>query len=163
MAENGGMSEATPCRIKSVLGAMSPIICPSCALSFAPKRKDQRYCAKQCARKATRNATTGTRKVAEGPEARRSREFLKGCVVGLSHALYETPPQYRAAFMQRLIAVARGSAQLRELLTNRTGCEAGHVCAETLTLAAPGRGVCTSLTLWITSAESSTASGRARF
>jgi hypothetical protein len=39
--------------------------------------------------------------------------------MGLSHALYETPPAYRAEFLQRLILEARGNAELRRLVTVR--------------------------------------------
>lgn len=50
---------------------------------------------------------------------KRIHESRKGRVRGLSDALYETPPTYRAEYLQRLIAMARRNAELRRLVTNR--------------------------------------------
>ncbi len=93
--------------------------CPHCSTTFAPRRKDQTYCGKPCARAASRNATRRPRRVSESAEAARTHEYRKGRVGGLSHALYETPPAYRAAFLQRLIVEGRGNAELRRLVTVR--------------------------------------------
>lgn len=94
-------------------------ICPQCLLPFAPRRKDQRYCGRPCQKAATNNAARGPRLIAYSPEARRVQEHRKGRLKGLSDALYETPPAYRAAFLERLIGEARGNAELRCLMTNR--------------------------------------------
>lgn len=91
------------------------VICPKCAEAFQPKRRNQRYCSDPC----RKNATRGSRKVADSWDEKRRNETRKGRVRGLSHALYETPPIYRAEFMERLIAEARGNAELRRLVTNR--------------------------------------------
>lgn len=93
--------------------------CPKCCQPFTPRRRGQRYCSKPCAKAATRNATRGPRLIADSPEARRIHEHRKGRVRGLSDALYEAPPAYRAEFVERLIAEARGNAELRRLVTNR--------------------------------------------
>lgn len=91
--------------------------CPMCLKPFTAARSNQRYCRKQCAKAATRNATRGPRKVTESPSAARTHEARTGRIRGLSHALYETPPAYRSAFLQRLIVEARGNAELRNLVT----------------------------------------------
>lgn len=93
--------------------------CPRCSQSFTPKRSDAAYCSRPCQKAATNNAARGPRLIAESPEARRAHENRKGRIKGLSDALYETPPAYRADFMQRLITEARGNAELRCLVTNR--------------------------------------------
>lgn len=93
--------------------------CPRCATEFAPKRRDAVYCSRQCQKAATNNAARGPRRIADSAEARRIHENRKGRVKALSDSLYETPPAYRADFMQRLIAEARGNAELRCLVTNR--------------------------------------------
>ncbi|RGP37729.1 hypothetical protein D1012_07390 [Pseudotabrizicola alkalilacus] len=95
------------------------VCCPRCQVPFLPRRKDQKYCGKPCAKAASRNVTRGPRMVAESAEAARIHEFRKGRLRGLSHALHETPPAYRAAFLQRLIAEGRGNSELRRLVTVR--------------------------------------------
>lgn len=93
--------------------------CLVCGTCFIPRRKDQRYCHKTCAKVATRNNSRNPRRVSESAEAARTYESRKGRVRGLSHALYETPPAYRASFLQRLIAEGRYNAELRRLITIR--------------------------------------------
>jgi hypothetical protein len=95
------------------------ILCANCATAFTPRRKDQKYCGKPCAKAATRNSTRSPRRVSESAEAARTHETRKGRIGGLSHALYETPPAYRSAFLQRLIVKGRGNAELRRLVTVR--------------------------------------------
>lgn len=88
---------------------------PKCTDPFIRRRKDQRYCGRRC----QQNAARSPRLIADSAEARRVHERRKGRVVGLSHAFYETPPAYRAEFMQRLIVEVRGNAELRRLVTLR--------------------------------------------
>ena len=95
------------------------VCCPRCQEMFEPKRKDQTYCSRPCQKAATNNATRGPRKVADSAEAARIHESRKGRTRGLSHALYETPPAYRSAFLQRLVVEGRGNAELRRLVTVR--------------------------------------------
>lgn len=102
-----------------VTGSGAATCCPRCHSFFQPKRGDQTFCGKPCAKAATRNATRGSRRVAHSAEAARTHEARKGRLEGLSHALYETPPAYRSAFLQRLIAEGRGNAELRRLVTAR--------------------------------------------
>jgi hypothetical protein len=98
---------------------MNKPTCARCNQSFDQKRTDQRFCSKSCARAASRNATRGQRTLAHSGEARRTHETRCGRVRGLSNAFYETPPTYRAAFLERLIAEGRGNADLRRLVTLR--------------------------------------------
>lgn len=39
------------------------IACPQCSACFKSRRRDQRYCAKPCAKAATRNASRGSREI----------------------------------------------------------------------------------------------------
>jgi hypothetical protein len=100
-------------------GMGAAICCPRCQAAFLRDRKNQRYCSQPCQKAATRNAVRGPRKVADSAEARRIHEARKGRIGGLSHALFETPPAYRAAFLQRLIVEGRSNAELRRLVTVR--------------------------------------------
>ena len=77
------------------------------------------YCNSQCAKAATRNASRGPRTITESWDAKRIHEARQGRCRGLSHALYETPPAYRAEFLERLISEAREGAELRRLVTTR--------------------------------------------
>lgn len=102
------------------VGVYGPVVnCAKCATSFSPRRKDQRFCSKPCAKAATRNASRGTRELEFSVTARRTHEVRKGRIKGLSHGLYETPPAYRSDYLQRLIAEGRGNAELRRLVTVR--------------------------------------------
>ncbi|RAZ82374.1 hypothetical protein [Cereibacter johrii] len=94
-------------------------LCPSCGSPFSPRRRDQRYCAKPCAKAASRNATRGSRAHGESAAARHRHEARKGRLRGLAHAFHETPPAYRAEFLVRLIAEGRKLAELRDLVTLR--------------------------------------------
>jgi hypothetical protein len=77
------------------------------------------YCQKTCAKAATRNANRGPRTITESWDAKRIQEVRQGRCKGLSHAFYETPPAYRAEFLERLIEEACGSVELRRLVTTR--------------------------------------------
>ncbi|UWQ15666.1 hypothetical protein K3556_07280 [Aliiroseovarius sp. M344] len=93
--------------------------CPHCGTEFHPKRTNQMYCNRQCAKTATRNTNRGPRKSKESSDAKRVQEVRQGRCKGLSHAFYETPPVYRSEFVERLIGEARGVAELRRLVTTR--------------------------------------------
>lgn len=95
-------------------------VCPSCQSAFQRNRSNQVYCSKPCAKAATRNAKRGSRKVTGNWDERRRNETRKGRVRGLSDALYEAPPVYRAEFMEKLIVEARGNSELRRLVTERS-------------------------------------------
>lgn len=95
------------------------LFCPYCVEVFEPKRKGQKYCSRQCQKAATNHQARGSRKVADSWEEKRRQEERTGRVKGLSHAFYETPPAYRAAFLEELIAEARNNVELRDLVTAR--------------------------------------------
>lgn len=96
-----------------------PSLCPQCGSEFHPRRKNQMYCKKTCAKAATRNASRGPRTITESWDAKRVQEARQGRCKGLSHAFYETPPAYRAEFLERLISEVREGAELRRLVTTR--------------------------------------------
>lgn len=77
------------------------------------------YCNRQCAKAATRNTSRAPRTITESWDAKRVQEARQGRCKGLSHAFYETPPAYRAEFLERLISEAREGAELRRLVTTR--------------------------------------------
>lgn len=93
--------------------------CPTCGSPFIPGRRDQKFCAKPCAKAASRNATRGSRAHGESAAARHRHEARKGRLRGLAHAFHETPPAHRAEFLVRLIAEGRKLAELRGLVTLR--------------------------------------------
>jgi len=101
------------------LGAV--ICCPTCQSAFLPRRKDQRYCCKPCARAATRNATRGPRTVAHSPDLRlRSRKHYD-TAMRLAELVYTSPPNRRLGLMSDLIRRARGGdTKLRNILTDPT-------------------------------------------
>lgn len=94
-----------------------PYNCPTCSQPFMRKRKDKKYCSKPCAKAASRNATRDSRKIADSGEARRRHETRSGRLTSLTDALYETPPAYRAEFLERLIEEGRKNSDLRKSLT----------------------------------------------
>jgi hypothetical protein len=107
----------------TTMNAASPVatdaVCPKCAVTFSPRRKDQRYCGKPCAKAATRNATRGPRTVTESAHEARRQEERTGRMLSLSNSFFETHPRYRAAFTVDLIAEARRKAELRGWLTRK--------------------------------------------
>ncbi|MFN4154509.1 MAG: hypothetical protein ACK4HF_07630 [Paracoccaceae bacterium] len=91
--------------------------CPMCLKPFTAARANQTYCTRKCQKRYSRNAARGPRTITDSPDAARTHEARTGRIRGLSHALYETPPAYRSAFLQRLIVEGRGNAELRCLVT----------------------------------------------
>lgn len=93
--------------------------CPSCGRTFHPRRKDMRYCQKSCARSATRNATQNSRTLEHSPNAKRRSEERTERILNLTRAYYDTPPAWRAAFLEALIEEARQKSELAIALTKR--------------------------------------------
>lgn len=104
-----------PARDPAATASRQEAICPGCRQHFPPARRNQRYCNPKC----QKNATRSPRRIADSREARRTLETRRGRIRGLSDAFYLTPPAYRAEFLERLIAEARGHAELRRLVTER--------------------------------------------
>lgn len=95
--------------------------CPKCAATFSPRRKDQRYCSKPCAKAATRNAARGPRTVDFSPELRRRSRMHYDKAMRLAEMVYTMPPNKRLGFMADLIRLAReGERTLRNILTDPT-------------------------------------------
>ena len=87
--------------------------CPKCGEGFTPARSNQKFCSRGC----QKNTTRGPRTVGESPEERQRQAARSGRLKGLSDAFFETPPQYRAAFMVALITEARAKGELRKWVT----------------------------------------------
>lgn len=102
-------------------GAAAPnqTTCPHCQQPFAAKRKGQQYCARPCAKAATRHTSRGPRTVAESWSERARCRAHNGRAIELAAWLYMTPPAERLGLMAKLIAAARGhDAQLRSIFTD---------------------------------------------
>jgi hypothetical protein len=94
-------------------------VCPKCAVTFSPRRKDQLFCSRECQKTASQNSTRGPRMVAESADEARRQEHRAGRMRSLSNSFFETHPRYRAAFIVALIAEARWVKELRGWLTRR--------------------------------------------
>lgn len=98
---------------------------PKCSQPFTPRRKDQRYCSKPCAKAATRNAARGKREV---ENARRDHEHYNRAE-WLSYDVNRMPESLRQRFLHALVvSVMSGNAKLRNILTDPRLLGAG--CAE---------------------------------
>jgi hypothetical protein len=100
--------------------------CLRCGDEFIADRTNKKYCTPICQKSATRNTARAPRVVADSGEERRRQAIRSRRIQNLTDALFETPPRYRAEFMQKLIVVARRNLELREWLTKREamGCRA---------------------------------------
>lgn len=96
-----------------------PLCCPQCSAEFHRKRKNQMYCNRDCAKAATRNATRQSRTVKDNPSAKRICEDRSGRCKNLSVYFYETPPAYRAEYLEKLIVEGRKVKELRTFVTTR--------------------------------------------
>lgn len=95
------------------------LCCPRCSTQFQPRRKNQMYCGRDCAKAATRNSKRSPRTIKDNPSAKRTHENRAGRCKSLSLYLYETPPEYRAEYLEKLIAEGRKVKELRDLVTRR--------------------------------------------
>lgn len=91
------------------------VTCPICSVEFEQKRGNQKYCNPKCAK----NATRGPRTVKECPSQRRYQETYEGSYSDLGVNFYDTPPQFRVEFMERLIREGRRLAAVRRILTRK--------------------------------------------
>lgn len=90
--------------------------CPACHEVFERKRANQKYCGRKCQRNA---AAKGKRTVAASKTQRRICETDKEVYGSLTISFYETPPKYRAEFMERLISEGRRLAKVQRILKKR--------------------------------------------
>lgn len=99
----------------TALTAISLPVCPKCQAEFAPKRRNQVYCGRECQRASSRNASRGSRSVENAERSRLHYERAKW----LSHDLYRQPVDRRLGFMADVIEAARErDGQLRGILTD---------------------------------------------
>lgn len=89
------------------------VTCPICSVEFEQRRGNQKYCNPKCAK----NATRGPRTVEECPSQRRYQETFEGSYSELSRNFYDTPPQFRVEYMERLLQEGRRLVSVRRILT----------------------------------------------
>ena len=98
--------------MKNAETAVAPA-CPHCSTTFAPRRKDQKYCSRPCAKAATRNTARGPR---EYENARRNEHHYSRAA-WLSYDLNRVPPmKQRAMLLAILEAASGGDGALRTIL-----------------------------------------------
>lgn len=87
--------------------------CPRCAVVFRPRRKDQRYCRKECAKASSRNASRGPRKV----ENRKRSEAHYQRAAWLSYDLNRMDQNKRRKMILSILEAASGhDAAFRNIL-----------------------------------------------
>lgn len=74
-------------------------VCPKCETAFEPKRSNQKYCTKSCAKAATRNTARGNRKT----ENSKMNKQHAGLAWGLRKWLYSTAPDKRLGVMKIIL------------------------------------------------------------
>lgn len=94
--------------------------CPHCSTPFTPRRKDQKFCTRPCAKAASRNAKRGSQKIADNRYAARLADMQRSRAFLLNDALNCRPPTERPAFMETLLRAAReDDGHLRRILSDR--------------------------------------------
>lgn len=88
------------------------VSCPVCGTEFPAKRSNQKYCNPKCAK----NATRGSRTVDKSPAQRQYYEAYGGSYSELSQNFYDTPPQFRVDYMERLLQEGRRLVAVRRIL-----------------------------------------------
>lgn len=87
--------------------------CLRCSLRFTPRRKDQVYCSKPCAKAATRNKSRGSRHF----ENRKRTSFHYDRAARLAFDLYRMSADERRAMILAILESASGAeAPLRNIL-----------------------------------------------
>lgn len=89
------------------------IACPRCSAPFTPRRKDQRYCAKSCAKAATRNAARGDR---TAENAQRTQGHYERAAWLSFDVLRMSPQRQRRMILSILEAASGSDAPLRNIL-----------------------------------------------
>lgn len=89
--------------------------CPTCSRQFHPRRKDQKYCEKGCAKAATRHALRGSRE----KEQERADRVHYNRALDLADMLYTTPVSERLGVMKTILhAAVSHDSGLRRILTD---------------------------------------------
>ena len=93
--------------------------CPHCSTTFAPRRKNQKYCSQPCQKAASHNTARGPRTVAHSPDLRLRSKKHYDTAKRLAEKIYTAPPNKRLGLMSDLIKLARGGdLKLRNVLTD---------------------------------------------
>ncbi len=91
------------------------LCCPHCSLEFRPKRTNQRYCKRDCAKAATRNAKRSDRTA----ENRCMNEAHYSRALDLADMLYTAPVDQRLGVMKNFLdAAGDHDKALRRILTD---------------------------------------------
>lgn len=96
------------------------VACPQCSTPFTPRRKDQKFCTRLCAKAGSRNAKRGSQKIADNRYVARLADMQRSRAFLLNDALYCKPPTERPAFMEAILRAAReDDGHLRRILSDR--------------------------------------------
>lgn len=89
--------------------------CPKCGVQFQPRRRNQRFCDRECQRVATKHSARGSRAVEND---QRNRDHYERAA-RLCYDFNRMAPWKRPAYLSRLIVAAKdGNAKLRNILTD---------------------------------------------
>lgn len=88
--------------------------CPACSIVFKPKRSNQKFCSRDCQRRASRNSSRGDRSI-ENME--RSWQHYERAY-RLTEMVYSTAPQQRLGMMKHILEFIPHDAGLRNILTD---------------------------------------------
>lgn len=108
------MSQSFDAVEAKVLPNDDAVSCPSCALKFVPKRKNQRYCSSPCQKRASRNTARTSRKKENRVRSRGHYERASR----LAEMVYSVRPSERLGMMQFILSKTPDDAGLRNILTD---------------------------------------------
>lgn len=91
------------------------VTCPICDTVFIKDRSNKKYCSRKC----QVNSSRGPRTVEECPSQRRYQETFEGSYSELSRNFYDTPPQFRVEYMERLLQEGRRLVSVKRILTRK--------------------------------------------
>lgn len=93
----------------------APLCCPVCSEEFQPRRRDQKYCSKKCAKVPSRNTCRSVRTA----ERKRANMEHYSAALALAAMLYGAPPCERLGVMKEIIdSAASGDSRTRRVLTD---------------------------------------------
>lgn len=104
---------------KSDMGEGEARNCLRCLTSFQARRKDQKYCCRDCTKKASRNATRGSTSAFASTARMYTKARHKGLLHWLNRTFYGTKPEDRLPLLSDWLRQAReGDKALREVFSN---------------------------------------------
>ena len=98
----------------NVVPSTSVRTCPKCATEFRPKRKDKRFCSRECQKASSNNASRGSR-YGEN-KARSYRHYERA--MRLAEMVYSVAPHERLGVMKDILSHAPHDAGLRNILSD---------------------------------------------